>query len=210
MPPMSTIAALSHRLYLLVDPTLCTDPAATAAAAVAGGAGIIQLRAKGLTSAAYHALAAEVMAATRSAGGCFIVNDHVTVAAELGADGCHLGQDDCAPAEARAQLGDHCLIGLSCHSREQVCAAQQQPIDYVGLGPMYATSTKPHEPVQGPGLLDAVRDQLRWPSYAIGGLTIDRVAALGARIPHGVAVSSAICQAANPTAEAQRWLAALA
>lgn len=196
------------RLYVLVDTTLCADPVAVAAAAVRGGAGVVQLRAKGLAQRAYRELAARVQEAVRASGGLFVVNDHVAIARAIDADGVHVGQDDLDPRDVRTVVGPRCAIGLSAHTPEQA-AAGQLVADYLGLGPMHATTTKPHEPSRGPGLLDAVRDRLRLPSYAIGGLTAVNLRELRPRLPHGAAVAGAVCRAADPERAAAELLAIL-
>jgi thiamine-phosphate pyrophosphorylase len=201
------------RLYAVVDPALTGDPVTVAAAVVRGGAGAVQLRAKSLDQRAYRELAARVQEAVRAAGGLFIVNDHVAVARVLGADGLHLGQDDLALADARAVVGSTCAIGVSSHSRDQAAAALAAGADYLGIGPLYATATKPHEPVRGPGLLAEVASCLeggqRRPSYAIGGLTLERVRELRKRLPHGIAVAAALCRAADPERAAGEFLSLL-
>lgn len=186
------------RLYALVDTALTDQPVAVAAAVARGGAGAVQLRAKALDVRAYRDLAARVQDAVVAHGALFVVNDHVAVARALGADAAHLGQDDLAVADARAVVGPLCALGVSTHTVEQVDAAQTAGADYLGLGPLFATSTKPHEPERGPALLDAVRDRLRLPSFAIGGLDVDRVRALGERLPHGIAVAGALCRSPDP------------
>lgn len=196
------------RLYVLVDAALCVDPVAVAAAAARGGAGAVQLRAKTLDQRAYADLAARVQEAVRAAGAFFVVNDHVAIAAALGADAVHVGQDDLGIGLVRAAVGPLCAIGVSCHTPDQVRVAQAAGADYLGLGPMFATTTKPHEPCRGPDLLDAVRADLTVPTYAIGGLDAGRIADLAVRIPHGVAVAGCICRAADPEA-ATRALADL-
>ena len=194
------------RLYVLVDPALTERPVEVAAAAARGGAGAIQLRAKTLGVRAYRELAARVGDAARAAGALFVVNDHAAVARLVAADAVHVGQDDLAVADARAVAGPLCAIGVSAHTAAQVAEAQREGADYLGLGPMHATVTKPHEPERGPQLLDAVRASLAVPSYAIGGLDHARIAALLPRLPHGVAVAAAVCRAADP----ERATAALA
>jgi thiamine-phosphate pyrophosphorylase len=197
------------RLYVLVDTALCADPVAVASAAVRGGAGAVQLRAKGLGVRAYRDLAARVQDAVRAGGGLFVVNDHVAIARAIAADGVHVGQDDLAIADVRRVVAAGCAVGLSCHTPAQVDAAQTDGADYLGLGPMFATTTKPHEAERGPGLLDAVRARLDRPSYAIGGLDRERIASLAGRIPHGVAVAGAVCRAADPERAAAELLALL-
>lgn len=192
------------RLYVLIDAALCADPIAVAQAAVRGGAGVVQLRAKALAPRAYREVAARLRDAITDA--FVVINDHVAIAAALGADGIHVGQDDLAVSDVRAAVGPLCAIGVSCHTLEQLRAAQADGADYVGLGPMFATSTKPHEPCRGPELLDAVRSELIVPSYAIGGLQAERIQALIPRIPHGIAVAGAVCAASDP----ERATAALA
>lgn len=186
------------RLYVLVDLALTDRPEAVARAAALGGAGAIQLRAKGLAARAYRELAARVADAARDGGALFVVNDHAAVARLVAADALHVGQDDLAVADARAVAGPLCAIGVSAHTPEQAAEAQRDGADYLGLGPMHATATKPHEPERGPDLLDAVRTALTVPSYAIGGLDRERVRALLPRLPHGVAVAAAVCRAADP------------
>ena len=193
------------RLYALIDVVEGGDPVALASAVARGGAGVVQLRAKTLSPRAYRALAAAVQAVVQAAGALFIVNDHVAVAAVLGADGVHLGQDDLTVADARRVLPAGCLIGVSAHNPDQVLAAQQAGADYLGLGPIYGTPTKPHEPVQGPALLDAVAGILTVPSFAIGGLDLERTRALQSRIPHGVAVAGDLARAADPQAQAAAY-----
>jgi thiamine-phosphate pyrophosphorylase len=188
---------------------MCADPVAVAAAAARGGAGAIQLRAKGLPVRAYRELAARMQDAVRAAGALFIINDHAAVARILSADGIHVGQEDLAPADVRAVVGAACALGVSAHDREQVLAGQAAGADCLGLGPMFATATKPYEPCRGPGLLDAVRADLRVPSFAIGGLDAERVSGLRPRLPHGVAVSAAVCRAADPERAAAGLLAIL-
>lgn len=197
------------RLYVLVDTALCEDPVQVAAAAVRGGAGVVQLRAKALGQRAYRELAARVQDAVRSAGGLFVVNDQVAIARALDADGVHVGQDDLDPRDVRAVVGPRCAIGVSAHTPEQAVAAQAAGADCLGLGPMFATTTKPHEPSRGPGLLDAIREQLTVPSFAIGGLDAARLRALRPRLPHGAAVAGAVCRAPDPERAAAELLAIL-
>lgn len=198
------------RLYALVDTSLTDDPVRVAGAVARGGAGVVQLRAKGLDQRAYHELAQRVQDAARNNGALFVVNDHVAVARAIGADGVHVGQDDLTIADTRAVVGPGCAVGLSTHTPEQVAAGLSAGADYLGLGPMFTTSTKPHEPERGPALLDAVRERLRSPqgrpSYAIGGLDHERIAALRPRLPHGVAVAAALCRAPDPERAAAELL----
>ena len=201
------------RLYALVDTALTERPVEVAAAVARGGAGAVQLRAKDLAPRAYRELAARVQDVVHGAGALFVVNDHVAVARALGADAVHVGQDDLPLVDVRAVVGPALAIGISAHTVEQARAAIAAGADYMGLGPMYATVTKPHEPERGPHLLDEVRALLEGsgcrPSYAIGGLDAARIAALRPRLPHGVAVAGALCRAADPERAAAELLAIL-
>jgi thiamine-phosphate pyrophosphorylase len=197
------------RLYALVDTALTDDPLRVGAAVARGGAGAVQLRAKAMTQRAYRELAARMQEAVRAAGALFIVNDHVAVARALGADGIHVGQDDLEVADVRAVVGASCAIGVSAHTPEQVAAGLDAGADYLGLGPMHATTTKPHEPPRGAGLLETARPLLAArprPSYAIGGLTAERVRELVPRLPHGIAVAGALCRSADPERAAAELL----
>ncbi|MFW5845842.1 MAG: thiamine phosphate synthase, partial [Planctomycetota bacterium] len=127
-----------ERLYVLVDAALCADPVAVAGAAAGGGAGIVQLRAKALAPRPYAELARAVQAAARSGGALFVVNDHPAVAAAIGADGVHVGQDDLSLTDVRRVVGPLCLIGSSAHTPDQLRLAESGGADYCGLGPMYA------------------------------------------------------------------------
>ena len=200
---------LRVRLYALVDTSLTSDPVGVAAAVARGGAGAVQLRAKNLTQRDYRELAVRVQEVCRAHHALFIVNDHVAIARALQADGVHVGQDDLAVADVRAVVGPGCAIGLSCHTADQARTALEVGADYLGLGPMFASSTKPHEPCRGPELLDAVRPFLNRPSYAIGGLDVARLRELRARLPHGAAVAGALCRAADPERAAAELLTIL-
>lgn len=190
---------LREKIYVLLDHDLCVDPISCARQLVAAGAGIIQYRGKSLCENEYFKMARQLRAVIDQR--ClFIVNDFVAVAAAVAADGVHLGQDDVSPELARAALGPQAVIGVSTHSLAQIQAAHQEPIDYIGIGPMYATATKSHEAVQGPALLEAAVADISLPSYAIGGLNSGRITALKEHIPHGVAVAGCICTAENPAA----------
>ena len=188
-----------ERLYVLIDHDTIADPIILAAQLAQSDVRLIQYRAKSLSINAYYERAQQIQKTLR-ADQLFIVNDHIEVAAALRADGVHLGQDDVSPAIARKALGPLALIGLSTHTVEQVQQAHQEPIDYIGIGPMFATATKAHEPVRGPELLQAAASAITLPSYAIGGLTNERIAELRSYLPHGVAVSSMVGQAPAPIA----------
>lgn len=114
------------------------------AAALRGGAKLIQYRDKVLGPAEFEAEARAALELCRAHGATLVLNDHVAIAARIGAHGVHLGQDDMHPAEAHRLLGPHAIIGLSTHDEAEVLAAQDQPVSYINIGPMFATNTKEH------------------------------------------------------------------
>jgi thiamine-phosphate pyrophosphorylase len=153
-----TISGLSHleQVRLLID----------------GGAQMIQLRDKSATAGEFYSLAIEAIQYAREREVKVIVNDRVDIALAVRADGVHLGQDDLPPEQAREILGPKAIIGFSTHSVEQATAAVDLPIDYLALGPIFATSTKSDpEPVVGLERLRAARSSIgAFPLVAIGGI----------------------------------------
>jgi thiamine-phosphate pyrophosphorylase len=194
------------RLHLCVitDPGLAgRDHAAIAAAAVAGGADMIQLRDKAGDVRALLPQARAIQAHCRAHGAIFIVNDRLDLALAAGADGVHIGQDDLPAEAARHLLGPGKILGVSTHSREQAEAALAAGADYIGFGPMFATGTKEtgYTP-RGLAGLQEVRAAVRLPILAIGGITLERAADViiaGATAP---AVISAIVAAPDIAAAA--------
>ncbi len=177
------------------------------AAVMRGGARMVQLRAKGVADRRLLELAREAVRAAREGDVLILINDRPDVARIVGADGVHVGQEDLAPEDVRAVLGPDAILGLSTHSREQVLSAASQPVDYVAVGPVFATSTKlDADPVVG---LDFVRDARRLlavPVVAIGGITKENAAEAVRAGAQGLAVISDIMAADDP-ASATRELA---
>jgi len=190
------------RLYVLITPGQCRGPVReTAAAAIAGGADVLQLRAKEMSDAAALSLAAELRALCDETGTLLIVNDRADIAAIVAADGLHLGQDDLPIAAARRLLRPGAIVGRSTHSVEQALAAVKEGADYIGVGPMFATATKDYAPV-GVAMLRAVREAVDIPIAAIGGITADCAREVFQAGATCVAVSSAVCAAEDPHAAA--------
>ena len=135
------------------------------------GIRIIQYREKEKAAGAMLEECRHLRAMTKEAGAFFIVNDHVTIAALVGADGVHVGQDDLPVAAARAIVGKDCIIGLSTHSPQQAEKAAADGADYIGVGPLYATRTKKDvcDPV-GLEYLDYAVHNVKLPFVAIGGI----------------------------------------
>jgi thiamine-phosphate pyrophosphorylase len=139
---------------------------------VAGGASLIQLRDKNAPAGEFYDGARDAVDHAHRNGAKIIINDRVDLALALGADGVHLGQDDLGPEHARKLLGPSAIIGFSTHSVEQAIEALTLPIDYLAIGPIFATATKEdHDPVVGVELLRVVRRlDPAFPIVAIGGI----------------------------------------
>ena len=175
-----------------------------------GGAALVQLRAKNETDRRLCALAEEARDGARRGGALFVVNDRPDVALIVGADGVHLGQDDVPPADARRLLGDDVIVGLSTHSLAQLEAASREPVDYLAIGPVFATATKRDaEPVVGLELVRRARSATGLPLVAIGGIDLARAAQVTAAGADGVAVISALLEREDLEGAARAFLGAL-
>ncbi|WP_370313220.1 thiamine phosphate synthase [Sagittula sp.] len=190
-------------LCFVTDATAPAPVPAQAIAAAQGGAGWIQLRDKTRSDADLLPLARELKAALQPLGARLIVNDRVEVAVAAGAHGLHIGQGDGDPAAIRARIGPDMILGLSVEQADQL-AAVPQGVDYLGVGPVYATGSKPdHAPPIGIDGFADIAARTALPCIAIGGLTAQDAAALKAAGGHGMAVVSAISRAADMTAVAR-------
>jgi thiamine-phosphate pyrophosphorylase len=140
---------------------------------IEGGATLIQLRDKHLSPREFYRQAKGALRVARLHGVRIIINDRVDIALALKADGVHLGQDDMSPQAARSLLGDNALIGFSTHNAEQVRQALNFPVNYIAIGPIFATSSKmDSQPVVGLKGLEHVRSIVGdFPLVAIGGIT---------------------------------------
>ena len=172
--------------------------------AVAAGLPAVQLRDKRLDSGELLALARRLRAITAGTETLFIVNDRPDIAALSQADGLHLGQTDLAPTEARKLVGAQLLVGLSTHNLAQVKASANEPIDYIGFGPLYATNSKAcPDPVIGPELLKQAAASAAHPIVAIGGLDQQRINSLDLSACHCAAVIRAVTEASDPLSAMQ-------
>ncbi|MBI4341788.1 MAG: thiamine phosphate synthase [Candidatus Omnitrophica bacterium] len=193
------------RLYVIVDRAAAGSRALAdvAARAVRGGADAIQLRDKTATTRSLLETAARLLAVTRPAGVPLIINDRVDVAHAAQADGVHLGQDDLPIEAARAMLGRGRLIGKSTHSLEQAAAAEEEGADYLGVGPIFPTPTKPDYGSVGLSLVRSVSAQVRIPFVCIGGIEAANVRRVAEAGGDRVAVVRAVCGAEDPEAAAR-------
>lgn len=196
------------RLYLVTDDRLPHDLLLQRLRlALEAGARVVQFRAKQLTRREFLRRAADVQDLCRGHGALFIVNDAADIAALLEADGLHLGQDDLPAAAARRLVGPHMLIGVSISApHEAVEAAADPAVDYLGVGAMFPTDTKPDAEYGGLELLRTVRGQVKLPLVAIGGITIERTPEVWAAGADLVAVVSAVFGAADPAAATRALL----
>jgi thiamine-phosphate pyrophosphorylase len=159
-----------------------------------GGASLIQLRDKTLSAHEFYESAKAAVRVAREFGIRLIINDRVDIAAAVGADGVHLGQEDLPAAAARELLGPQAIIGLSTHNLSQAQAAVKLPIDYLSLGPIFSTSTKVDAACElGLEGLRAVRRTLgEFPLVAIGGITAERAVDVLRAGANSIAVISAL------------------
>lgn len=200
------------RLYTFVDTAYLAgrDPVWLARQLCDGGSDLVQLRAKSETVGTVRQLAEAIAPVTRSAGVRFVVNDHLEVAGAVGAEVCHLGQEDFFDAGFRRVGGlpgrpAGCEIGLSSHAPDQAQRAVAAGADYVAVGPVFPTGTKP-------GRAAVTLDYVRWaaanltvPWFAIGGIhlgNLDSVLAAGAT---RICVVSAILNAPDVAAACREF-----
>jgi len=193
-------------LYLVTDRELCgaRGVEAVVAEAIAGGTTMVQLRDDVTTDAELVVLARRLVALLKPTKVPLIVNNRIEIAVAAGAAGVHVGQSDASPVEARSRLGPSAIVGLSITEAAQLAAIPADAVDYLGVGPLFATATKPDAaPAMGLAGLAEIRPRTRLPIVAIGGLDRANAAAAIAAGADGIAVVSAICAAASPRSAAQ-------
>jgi thiamine-phosphate pyrophosphorylase len=205
-----TVADLS--LYLVADVEFAAgrDLAYLAGEAVLGGVTIVQLRAKGSGTREFLELAVRMAAVLKERSVPLIINDRVDIAMACGADGVHLGQNDMPVDKARRLLGRSKIIGVSVNTLKEGREAERLGADYVGLGPLYATSTKDTDlPVLGPEGIRPMRQKIGIPIIAIGGINSGNAADVMKAGAAGIAVVSAILDAPDPRSAAAELKKAL-
>jgi thiamine-phosphate pyrophosphorylase len=184
------------RLILITDPR--SDLAARVEAAVRGGVDVVQLREK-RAAEQLLSLAEDLREVCARGGALFTVNDDVELARLSGADGVHLGQEDETTARAREILGPGAVVGRSASSVVEAREAVREGADYLGVGTVFATPTKPDAQVAGLALVEEVaRERLPLPWFAIGGITPDTAPEVAAAGAPGFAVVRAILDAEDP------------
>lgn len=193
-------------LYVITD-SQRRDPLETARLALEGGGRILQLREKRMTTRQLVQLGQAVRALTREYGALLIVNDRLDVALAVEADGVHLGQDDLPAALARRIAGDRFIIGVSAETVDEARRAEADGATYLGVGPMFATATKPDAgaPV-GPERLRLIKQAVAIPVFGIGGVALTNARAVLEAGADGVCVISAIADAPDPRAATQAFM----
>jgi thiamine-phosphate pyrophosphorylase len=198
MTPRERLA--TARLYLVCD----ARPLEWLRAALRGGVDLVQLRDKTLDDAGLVAAAGAFREAATEAGALFILNDRPDLVAACDADGVHVGQDDLPPAQARAIVGPDRIVGRSTPAPAQADRAESDvDVDYLAVGPVHATPTKPGRPAAGLDYVSYAARTVTKPWFAIGGLDAGNVDAVVARGAERIVVVRAITEAADPEAAAR-------
>lgn len=200
------------RLHVIIDVVPQAEERAVQLAdeVLAGGAPVIQVRAKGLTDAAWYEVAARVAARCRRVGAACIVNDRADLAAATGATGVHVGAEDLPVAAARTVVGPSLHVGGTARGPELAARHHAAGASYLGVGPVYVTSSKVGLPEPlSPAVLERIADAVPVPLIAISGITEDRIGEVLAAGAHGVAVIAAVARAVDPRAATARLVAAI-
>jgi thiamine-phosphate pyrophosphorylase len=199
-PPDERRARLgAARLYLVIEAAAAR---AVVPAALAGGVDVVQLRDKAASDDELVAAARELHSVCESYGALLVVNDRADLALECGVDGVHVGQQDQPVDAVRRLVGPDVLIGVSTHSPEQIATAEGSEADYLGVGPVYATATKPAVEPVGIELVRHAAGHAAKPWFAIGGIDAGRADEVLAAGAERIAVVRAIRDAADPRAAA--------
>ena len=179
-------------------------------AALEGGVSLVQFRDKGQYSEDERREACDALKdLCHRRGAPLIVNDDPQLARRLAADGVHVGREDPSPQLARAMLGPAALVGVTVYGKAgEERAAEVAGADYLGIGPFFPSVTKPEEPEMPLHILDAVLHRTPLPVFAIGGITVENAGQLARHGVAGVAVVSAIMDAADPRRAAEEMRAA--
>jgi len=207
---MQKYAIADCRLYGFIDTAYLAGrkPAELTRQLIAGGVDIIQVRAKKESHSKLTDLAKTVVKSAQDSPVLVIVNDDIKAALESGADGVHLGQEDweAIPHRDRPRhVADLPILGISTHSRDQAFHAEGDGADYIGVGPIFATGTKPQAQPVSPKLIREVIERVHLPFFVIGGITLDNIYQVLAAGATRVAVVSAILKAPDATAAAKKF-----
>jgi thiamine-phosphate pyrophosphorylase len=206
--PSDRIASV--RIYLITDAVPLFRPIERfLEEAVAGGVGMVQLREKSLDDTSLLDVARRCASTCRRLGVPFIVNDRPDIALLAHADGVHLGQEDLPVVDVRRIVGSDAIIGLSTHSNAQVDAARSSPVDYIGVGPVWSTPTKPGRAAAGLELVRYAAAHAAQPFFAIGGIDPSTAADVIDAGAKSVSVLRWIAQSGEPREAAHAMMRAL-
>jgi len=197
------------KLYLVTDrSSFRTDDEFlnAVASALKGGVQIVQLREKTATAKEFIALGKKMRELCAVYDAVFIINDRVDIAQAVKADGVHLGQDDMDIASARQILGSEAIIGLSTHCPEQATDAVKSGADYIGVGPVYTTPTKPGRQAVGLEYVKWAAENVDIPWFAIGGIDPDNLEQVTQAGASRIAAVRAIINAVSPEKSAKTFL----
>ena len=199
------------RLMLVIESEPPRRSAAeVVASALEGGVDVVQLREKAAPDRVIVQVAAALRRLCDAHGALLLVNDRPDLVAPCRADGVHLGQEDRTVEDARRELGERPLIGISTHSAAEVDRARSSEADYLGVGPVFATPTKPGAAPVGHELVRHAAGHAGKPFFAIGGIDTGNAASVAAAGAPAIAVIRAIRDAADPRAAAAALYAAVA
>ena len=195
-------------LYAIIDTSLTAQPVDVAATLLSAGVRLLQYRHKAAFERLHWEHCCRIAEISRQSGATFLVNDRVDIALMSGAAGVHLGQSDLPPDAARRLMGADKIIGYSTHNEAQAREAESLPVDYVAVGPVFATHTKENpDPVVGLAGVAAVRRLVSKPLVAIGGITRDNAASVLAAGADSLAVVRDLLSAPDIAAAARDFLA---
>ena len=172
--------AMEARLYGILDMAYVSraNLSKVANEMLRGGVDVVQLRAKNLEPIEIEDIGHVLRGITRECGAPLIINDHPEIAAAVGADGVHVGQDDLSVSEARERAGNIPIVGKSTHSLEQAVAGQEEGANYIGFGPIFPTQTKPDYTPIGTEDIAEVHQRVNIPIFGIGGITLENLPGL--------------------------------
>lgn len=205
--PLKKNSIRNCRLYVIVDRAAIgrQDPVRVAEQAVRGGADVIQWRDKTAPAGEFLKVARSIRKVTRRLGVLFVVNDRLAAALRVEADGVHVGHEDFPVREVRALAGRRLLIGRSTHSLREAHQAEADGADYLGVGPVFSTPTKPDYRARGLPLIRRVAPMIRIPWFAIGGIDLGNLALVLSAGAARVAVVRAVAAASDPEAAARAF-----
>lgn len=189
---------LDLSVYVITEMLSDRSPLDIATAAYAGGAGVVQLRQKGVTTREMFLWAQQLAALAREQGKILIINDRIDLAQAVRADGVHLGPDDLPISVARRILGPTAIIGASAGTVDEAIEAEAEGASYLGVGCIYGTRSKDDagDPIE-PERIAEIREAVNLPLVAIGGITAAHIPELVANHADGIAVISAVTRAKN-------------